>query len=151
MDKCREAFLKDVAEVVPCWCARELQHYEYDAKANCFRFEGHGKFSNYTLALNNMWCIYQHQQAKVDELEKEWLEMNQELEKEIQVGFEVNKENRELQTRIEWLDGLKNSLNELAQKYRSEAHELSLIRDIEKSQMYSHFARELDQLLKGGA
>ncbi|KQQ77922.1 hypothetical protein ASF86_07035 [Acinetobacter sp. Leaf130] len=77
--------------------------------------------------------------------------MNQELEKEIQVGFEVNKENRELQTRIEWLDGLKNSLNELAQKYRSEAHELSLIRDFEKSQMYSHFARELDQLLKGSA
>lgn len=75
MDKCREAFLKDVAEIVPCWCENELMHYEYDEKANCFRFEGHGKYSNYTIALNNMWCIYQHQQAKVEGLQKQndWL------------------------------------------------------------------------------
>lgn len=53
--------------------------------------------------------------------------------------------------RFDLLDELKNSLSELAQKYRVEAHELSRIRDFEKSQMYSHFARELDQLLKGGA
>ena len=45
---------------------------------------------------------------------------------------------------------LKNSLSELAQKYRAEAHELSLIRDFEKSQMYSHFGRELENLNKGG-
>lgn len=51
--------------------------------------------------------------------------------------------------RFDLLDELKKSLNELAQKYRAEAHELSLIRDFEKSQMYSHFARELDQLTKG--
>lgn len=53
--------------------------------------------------------------------------------------------------RFDLYDDLKNSLNELAQKYRTEAHELSLIRDFEKSQMYSHFARELDHLIKGGA
>jgi hypothetical protein len=49
------------------------------------------------------------------------------------------------------IDDLKNSLNELAQKYRAEAHELSRIGDFEKSQMYSHFANELDRLNKGGA
>ncbi|MCU4634887.1 hypothetical protein KTJ62_00625 [Acinetobacter sp. WU_MDCI_Abxa265] len=49
------------------------------------------------------------------------------------------------------VDELKNSLSELAQKYRVEAHELSRIRDSEKSQMYSHFANELDRLNKGGA
>ncbi|MGB9040393.1 MAG: hypothetical protein WCC23_18050 [Acinetobacter calcoaceticus] len=48
------------------------------------------------------------------------------------------------------LFNLKNSLSELAQKYRAEAHELSRIRDFEKSQMYSYFARELDRLFKGG-
>ncbi|WP_109426596.1 hypothetical protein [Acinetobacter baumannii] len=51
--------------------------------------------------------------------------------------------------RFDLLDDLKNSLNKLAQKYRAESHELSLIRDFEKSQMYSHFANQLDQLLKG--
>ncbi|HCH8091990.1 TPA: hypothetical protein NJU31_001490 [Acinetobacter baumannii] len=49
------------------------------------------------------------------------------------------------------LDELKKSISEMAQRYRVEAHELSRIRDFEKSQMYSHFARELDHLLKGGA
>lgn len=49
------------------------------------------------------------------------------------------------------LEGLKKSISELAQKYRVEAHELSRIRDFEKSQMYSHFANELDRLNKGGA
>ncbi|WP_151963627.1 hypothetical protein [Acinetobacter oleivorans] len=53
--------------------------------------------------------------------------------------------------RFDLLDDLKNSLSEMAQKYRVEAHELSRIRDFEKSQMYSHFASELDRLNKGGA
>ncbi|KNY37029.1 hypothetical protein RP89_19645 [Acinetobacter baumannii] len=51
--------------------------------------------------------------------------------------------------RFDLIDEIKNSLNDLAQKYRAEAHELSLIRDFEKSQMYSHFVREIEQLLKG--
>ncbi|KQE95007.1 hypothetical protein APB94_04945 [Acinetobacter lactucae] len=55
------------------------------------------------------------------------------------------------QPRFDLLDELKNSLRELAQKYRAEAHELSRIRDFEKSQMYSHFANELVRLNKGGA
>ncbi|HFG6898100.1 TPA: hypothetical protein ACGIJ7_001885 [Acinetobacter baumannii] len=49
------------------------------------------------------------------------------------------------------LDEFKKSISEMAQRYRVEAHELSRIRDFEKSQMYSHFARELDHLIKGGA
>ncbi|HEO1802109.1 TPA: hypothetical protein VAM19_003247 [Acinetobacter baumannii] len=46
---------------------------------------------------------------------------------------------------------LKKSISEMAQRYRVEAHELSRIRDFEKSQMYSHFANELDRLNKGSA
>lgn len=49
------------------------------------------------------------------------------------------------------VDELKNSISEMAQKYRAEAHELSRIRDFEKSHMYSHFANELEHLLKGGS
>ncbi|MDC4276262.1 hypothetical protein NQ637_17690 [Acinetobacter baumannii] len=52
--------------------------------------------------------------------------------------------------RFDLLDELKNSISEMAQKYRVEAYELSRIRDFEKSQMYSHFANELDSLNKGG-
>ncbi len=146
MDKCREEFLKDVAEIVPCWCEKELMHYEYDEKANCFRFEGHGKYSNYTIALNNMWCIYQHQQLKTDMLKGQLIKLGF-----TDKGGQLMKPPLGEQPRFDLLDELKNSINKLAQKYRAEAHELSLIRDFEKSQMYSHFARELDQLLKGGA
>ncbi|WP_336150159.1 hypothetical protein [Acinetobacter pittii] len=49
------------------------------------------------------------------------------------------------------VDELKKSISEMAQRYRVEAHELSRIRDFEKSQMYSHFANELDRLNKGSA
>ncbi|HHP0322566.1 MULTISPECIES: hypothetical protein [Acinetobacter calcoaceticus/baumannii complex] len=51
--------------------------------------------------------------------------------------------------RFDLIDEIKNSLNDLAQKYRAEAHELALIRDFDKSQIYSHFVREIEQLLKG--
>ncbi|HDX6065138.1 hypothetical protein [Acinetobacter baumannii] len=49
------------------------------------------------------------------------------------------------------VDELKKSISEMAQRYRVEAHELSRIRDFEKSQMSSHFANQLENLLKGGA
>ncbi|EMJ3898856.1 hypothetical protein ABT108_000353 [Acinetobacter baumannii] len=60
-------------------------------------------------------------------------------------AWEIQKEQ---QAKVE---ELKKSISEMAQRYRVEAHELSRIRDFEKSQLYSHFARELDHLLKGGA
>ncbi|WP_447500129.1 hypothetical protein [Acinetobacter oleivorans] len=62
--------------------------------------------------------VWQHLQPKMDELEKEWLEMNQELEKEIQVGFEVNKENRELQKRINKALEIADELMQNAENYR---------------------------------
>jgi len=49
------------------------------------------------------------------------------------------------------VEELKKTISEMAQSYRVEAHELSRIRDFEKSQMYSHFANQLEHLLKGGA
>ncbi|HCM9404751.1 hypothetical protein PX039_14880 [Acinetobacter baumannii] len=49
------------------------------------------------------------------------------------------------------VEELKKTISEMAQSYRVEAHELGRIRDFEKSQMYSHFANQLEHLLKGGA
>ena len=66
-------------------------------------------------------------------------------------GGELMKPPIGMPPRFDLLDELKNSISEMAQKYRAEAHELSRIRDFEKSQMYSHFANELDRLNKGGA
>ncbi|AWL20214.1 hypothetical protein DIW83_14860 [Acinetobacter nosocomialis] len=43
----------------------------------------------------------QSQQAKVEELEKEWLEMNQQHEQAVKECFEVNAENRKLQKRVD--------------------------------------------------
>jgi len=111
LDKCRKEFLKDVAGVVPCWCARELEHYEYDTKANCFRFEGHGKFSNYTIALNNMWCIYQHLQVKVEDLGKQLKQAYEDVDtfaeahkRECEFKAQLAKDRAELQKRVEWLE-----------------------------------------------
>jgi len=63
-------FLKLVAENVPCWCESERKYYKYDNEVNCFRFEGHGKYSNHCLTLNSMWRIYKLRQTEVDELQQ---------------------------------------------------------------------------------
>lgn len=88
----------------------------------------------------------QSQQVKVEQL-KNQLKSAGYTDK----GGELMKPRVGNQPRFDLLDDLKNSLSELAQKYRAEAHELSRIRDFEKSQMCSHFANELDRLNKGGA
>ncbi|HCW3748780.1 hypothetical protein R4553_08385 [Acinetobacter baumannii] len=49
------------------------------------------------------------------------------------------------------LDGLKNSISELAQKYKHDAHASSLFGDQDKARVYNRFANELEHLLKGGA
>lgn len=40
-------------------------------------------------------------EAKVEELEKEWLEMNQKHEQAVKECFEINSENRKLQKRVD--------------------------------------------------
>ncbi|WP_228255977.1 hypothetical protein [Acinetobacter nosocomialis] len=58
---------------------------------------GNGKHCTKSFGL----AVWQHQQAKVEELEKEWLEMNQQHEQAVKECFEVNAENRKLQKRVD--------------------------------------------------
>lgn len=68
---------------------------------NCNDF-GSDTVHDYSIGcLNGAWCAFQHQQAKVEELEKEWFEMNQQHEQAVKECFEVNSENRKLQKRVD--------------------------------------------------
>ncbi|MDC4851436.1 hypothetical protein NRA01_10230 [Acinetobacter baumannii] len=49
------------------------------------------------------------------------------------------------------VEDLKNSISELAQKYKHDAHASSLFGDQDKARVYNRFANELEHLLKGGA
>lgn len=128
IDKCRQAFENKFGVV-----GTSMPNGNYSSWTHQTKWE----------AFQTAW---QHQQAKADRLKDQLIKLGF-----TDNGGELLKPPLGVPPRFDLLDGLKNLLNELAQKYRAEAHELSLIRDFEKSQMYSHFARELDQLLKGGA
>lgn len=89
MDKCREEF-----EVVARKNGWNLTTYP----------EITGRIDYVNVLTEQAWQMFQHQQAKVEELEKEWLEMNQQQEQAVKECFEVNAENRKLQKRVEWLE-----------------------------------------------
>ncbi|SSO21322.1 Uncharacterised protein [Acinetobacter nosocomialis] len=46
---------------------------------------------------------------------------------------------------------LRGAIEKLAQKYKQDAHALTLLGDLEKSRVYNGIANQLDHLLKGGA
>ncbi|MCF1279778.1 hypothetical protein [Acinetobacter pittii] len=94
--------------------------------------------------VNGAWWIFQHQQAKVEQLKGQL----------IKLGFTDNggllmKPPLGIAPRFDLLDELKSSIENLVQKYKHDAHASSLFGDQDKAQMYSHFANQLDQLLKG--
>ncbi|WP_457971080.1 hypothetical protein [Acinetobacter calcoaceticus] len=62
--------------------------------------------------------VWQDQQGKLEDLEKEWLEMNQDLEKSRQVGFEVEAENRNLQKRISKAKEIADELMQSIENYK---------------------------------
>lgn len=117
----------------------------FDEELNCYSSNNSLRVREAEL-LTAAWWAFQEQQSKADQLKGQLIKLGF-----TDNGGELLKPPLGVPPRFDLFDGFKNSLNELAQKYRAEAHELSLIRDFEKSQMYSHFARELDLLLKGGA
>lgn len=46
---------------------------------------------------------------------------------------------------------LKADLSKLVEKYKQDAHSLTLLGDLDKSRVYNGIANQLDRLLKGGA
>nr|KAB1100199.1 hypothetical protein F6W73_11740 [Acinetobacter baumannii] len=79
---------------------------------------------------------WQHQQAKVEELEKEWLEMNQQHEQAVKECFEVNSENRKLQKRVD-------------QQGLIIAKAMSIASDLQKSWSMFEIGKKLEQAIKG--
>ncbi|MFW1769777.1 hypothetical protein [Acinetobacter baumannii] len=77
--------------------------------------KGVDQFSDLPILWLSAW---KHQQEKVEELEKEWLEMNQELEKSRQVGFVVEAENRNLQKRINKAKEIADELMQSVENYK---------------------------------
>ncbi|MDV7581567.1 hypothetical protein R4795_15170 [Acinetobacter baumannii] len=77
--------------------------------------KGLDQFSDLPILWLSAW---KHQQEKVEELEKEWLEMNQELEKSRQVGFVVEEENRNLQKRINKAKEIADKLKQSVENYK---------------------------------
>jgi len=129
------------------------EQFEDIAIQNCWNinkypagWDGHGDNEYADEFVNGAWWGFKHQQAKVEQLKGQ-------LERAgfTDNGGELMKPPIGMPPRFDLFDDLKNSISEMAQKYRAEAHELSRIRDFEKSQMYSHFANELDRLNQGGA
>ncbi len=140
MDKCREEFERSKTFK---YFYSVLMHF--DAELNCYSSSNSLRVRDAEL-LTAAWWAFQEQQAKADLLKGQLIKLGF-----TDNGGELMRPPIGKPPRFDLLDGVKNALNELAQKYRAEAHELSRIRDFEKSQMYSHFANELDRLNKGGA
>ncbi|MDO7219811.1 hypothetical protein [Acinetobacter nosocomialis] len=46
---------------------------------------------------------------------------------------------------------LRGAIEKLAQKYKQDAHALTLLGDLDKTRVYNGIANQLDHLLKGGA
>ncbi len=85
----------------------------------------------------------QSMQAKVEELEKEWLEMNQQHEQAVKECFEVNSENRKLQKRVDKaIEALKNKIAKV-QKYEQDSFDHGAIIGLESA------LRTVEQALKG--
>ncbi|HFX6306055.1 hypothetical protein [Acinetobacter nosocomialis] len=85
----------------------------------------------------------QSMQAKVEKLEKEWLEMNQQHEQAVKECFEINSENRKLQKRVEKaIEALKNKIAKV-QKYEQDSFDHGAIIGLESA------LRTVEQALKG--
>ena len=91
--------------------------------------------------LNGAWLTYQHQQSKVDELQKQKSLQELEINQIAHANQQWQLKCVELQKRVD----------ALIQKYKDEDRELKLIDEWEKSQIYGLVASELEQALKGGS
>ncbi|MFP0866950.1 hypothetical protein ACLD0L_00145 [Acinetobacter baumannii] len=142
MDKCREAFERFE-------CEKYEANYD-DMKKNWDWYESQFGYRYSPDSLRGKdWAIWQeawqHQQAKVEELEKEWLEMNQQHERAVKECFEVNSENRKLQKRV---DALELKLREIAGIARRARHGEYYTESGRNAGL--NIAAEIEQALKGG-
>lgn len=93
--------------------------------------------------VNAAWWAFQHQQEKVEELEKEWLEMNQQHEQAVKECYEVNAENRKLQKRMDKaIEALKSKI-EKVQKYEQDSFDHGAVIGLDSA------LRTVEQALKG--
>ncbi|MDC4445386.1 hypothetical protein NQ648_00980 [Acinetobacter baumannii] len=96
--------------------------------------------------VNGAWWVFQHQQAKVDQLKDQLIKLGF-----TDKGGPLMKPPLGIAPKFDLLDELRSSIEKLAQKYKQDAHSSSLFGDQDKARVYNCFANQLDHLLKGGA
>ncbi|HAV3549940.1 Uncharacterised protein [Acinetobacter baumannii] len=98
---------------------KAIHHFWKQRFLNVFRGipedKGLDQFSDLPILWLSAW---NHQQEKVEELEKEWLEMNQQHEQAVKECFDVNSENRKLQKRINKAKEIANELMQSVENYK---------------------------------
>ncbi|MDO7505325.1 hypothetical protein Q5X59_14880 [Acinetobacter baumannii] len=101
--------------------------------------------------VNGAWWVFQHQQAKVEELEKEWLEMNQKHEQAVKECFEVNDENRKLQQRVKWLEDRLKATDTLSKMRAAVIGSFNTQEFNARTRRKMMILKQAEQALKGGA
>ncbi len=131
MDKCREEF-----EVI--------------ARSNGWNLTTYPEITERIDYVNNLteqaWQMYQHQQAKVDQLKGQLIKLGF-----TDKGGPLMKPPLGIAPRFDLLDELRSSIENLVQKYKHDAHVSSLFGDQDKARVYNCIANQLEHLLKGGA
>lgn len=133
MDKCRKEF-----EQSPKTKELLSDSIYFDEKENRYKVNADGCLIS-VVFLNGRWEVWQEQQAKVEELQKQLSEYIFVAETIDEMYVKEVKSSEELQKRVQIL----------IQKYKDEDRELKLIDEWEKSQIYGRIAIEIEQALKG--
>ncbi|MBC6786641.1 hypothetical protein CKN53_08910 [Acinetobacter baumannii] len=125
-----------------------LKMCEFDEVSNDFKSD---TVHDYSIGcLNGAWWMFQRQQAKVEELEKEWLEMNQQHEQAVKECFEVNSENRKLQKRVEWLEERLKATDTLSKMRAAVIGSFNTQEFNSRTRRKMMILKQAEQALKGG-
>ncbi|MEV8215753.1 hypothetical protein [Leifsonia sp. NPDC077715] len=137
MDKCRDEF-ED-------WFKTTQYFFEYFTDSD-LNLNHRNEYENEII--NSAWLTFQHQQAKVEELEGKLKQAYEDVDTfaeahERECGFKAQlaKDKAELQKRVD-------AVKQLIQDYLDEEKELEL-KEWEQSTIYGRIAIELEQALKG--
>lgn len=140
MDKCREEFQK--AFPIPAhWI-------EFDEKTN--RYYCPYVADATASAYQSQWVVWQHQQAKVEELQRRNQMLNDNIKEQ---GQKLVYQNEVIETQAEKLLGLRDEKAELQKRVDQQgliiAKAMSIASDLQKSWSMFEIGKKLEQAIKG--
>ncbi|MFV5642027.1 hypothetical protein [Acinetobacter oleivorans] len=140
MDKCREEFERSKTFK---YFYSVLMHF--DEELNCYSSKNSLRVRDAEL-LTAAWWAFQEQQAKADLLKGQLIKLGF-----TDNGGQLMKLPLGHAPKLDLLDQLRGSIENLAQKFKQDAHASNLFGDQDKARIYNRFANQLEDLLKGGA